>query len=129
MKPMGIMTLLVHALVIWALCTAVMGIGMTIMPIDQALIVHAVAAPIIATVVSFLYFMRFSYTTPIQTAIVFVMFVVIMDFFVIALAVQGSLEMFTSLIGTWIPFGLIFAASYLTGFNVNRSKHMPVSKP
>jgi hypothetical protein len=26
-----------------------------------------------------------------------------------------SFDMFTSLIGTWIPFALIFASTYLTG--------------
>jgi hypothetical protein len=26
-----------------------------------------------------------------------------------------SFEMFTSLLGTWIPFALIFASTYLTG--------------
>ncbi len=37
------------------------------------------------------------------------------DFFGVALLIYRSLAMFTSLLGTWLPFALIFAATYLTG--------------
>jgi hypothetical protein len=40
----------------------------------------------------------------------------IVDFFVVALLVNKSLEMFASLLGTSIPLGLIFASTYITGF-------------
>jgi hypothetical protein len=43
-----------------------------------------------------------------------------MDFFVVALLVNKSLEMFTSLLGTWIPFLLIFGSILLTGLFVKR---------
>jgi len=56
-----------------------------------------------------------------QTASVFVTFVVAVDFFAVALLIYGSLEMFTSLLGTWIPFVLIFASTYLTGLSVAKS--------
>jgi hypothetical protein len=29
--------------------------------------------------------------------------------------IRGSFEMFGSILGTWLPFALIFTASYLTG--------------
>jgi hypothetical protein len=45
----------------------------------------------------------------------FIGFVILMDFFVIAIFVEKSFAMFGSLLGTWIPFGLIFAATYLVG--------------
>jgi hypothetical protein len=54
-----------------------------------------------------------------MTALIFLTFIVLGDFFVFALLVNRSLEMFTSLIGTWIPFALIFAATFLTGWVVN----------
>jgi hypothetical protein len=38
-----------------------------------------------------------------------------MDFLLVALIINRSLDMFASLIGTWIPFGLIFASTYATG--------------
>lgn len=105
----------VHAFIGWALCTASIAIGMATMTIENALIVHAVGAPIFFTIVSLSYFRRFSYTTPLQTAILFVGFVILMDLFVVSLLVLKSFEMFTSLLGTWIPFTLIFISTYLTG--------------
>lgn len=107
--------ILAHAFVGWALCGATMGIGMATMTLENALIVHAVAAPIFFTIISLFYFNKFNFTTPLQTALVFTGFVIVMDFFVVALLINRSTEMFTSLLGTWIPFGLIFASTYLTG--------------
>jgi hypothetical protein len=36
---------LVHAFVGWALCAATMGIGLATLPLQTALIIHAIAAP------------------------------------------------------------------------------------
>ncbi len=41
-----------------------------------------------------------------------------MDFFVVALLINRSLEMFASPLGTWIPFALIFVSTWLTGLVV-----------
>jgi hypothetical protein len=41
-----------------------------------------------------------------------------MDFFVVATLILRSFEMFTSLLGTWIPFTLIFTSTWLTGIFV-----------
>ncbi len=41
--------------------------------------------------------------------------ILFLDFFVVALMVQKSLEMFASPIETWIPFTLIFTSTYLIG--------------
>ena len=120
MKTSKIAILLAHAFVGWLLCAATMGIGMALLPIGTALIVHAIAAPIFFTILSLIYFTRFNYTTPLRTASVFVAFVILVDFFVVALLINKSLDMFTSLIGTWIPFALIFASTYLTGLFVQQ---------
>jgi hypothetical protein len=116
-----IMIILAHALIGWALCGATMGIGLATMPLEDALIVHALAAPVFFTGISLVYFQKFNYTTPFQTALIFVGFVMAMDFFVVALLINRSLDMFASLLGTWIPFALIFAATYLRGVMVRRS--------
>ena len=92
-----------------------MGIGMAAMSLSNALVVHAVAAPIFFSIISLMYFRKFNYTQPLQTALIFVGFVIVVDFFVVALLINRSLEMFTSLLGTWIPFALIFTSTYLTG--------------
>ncbi len=118
---------LAHALVGWALCAATMGIGMAKLPMQQALIVHAIGAPIFFTLVSLVYFQRFAYATPLQTALTFVGFVMVVDFFVVALAINRSLDMFASLLGTWIPFALIFTATYLTGLFVMGRAQRPIA--
>lgn len=63
--------LLAHALAGWALCAATMGIGMRVTSLGNALILHAVAAPLFFGVVAWNYFSRFAYTAPLQTALLF----------------------------------------------------------
>ncbi len=109
------LVILGHAFVLWALCGAIMFIGMSIWPVDTTLIVHAVGAPIIASVISLIYFKSFNYTSPLSTAIVFVGFVILVDFFLVAMVINKSFEMFESFIGTWLSFILIFFATYITG--------------
>jgi hypothetical protein len=121
MNTQKIITILVHAFIGWALCGATMGIGMATMTLENALIVHAIGAPIFFTIISLIYFQKFNYTTALQTAMIFVGFVIAVDFFVVALLINRSLEMFANLLGTWIPFALIFASTYLTGLIVQRS--------
>jgi hypothetical protein len=121
MNTKKISVIFVHAFVGWALCTATMLIGMATMSIDNALIVHAIGAPIIFTLVSLVYFKKFNYTSPLNTALIFVSFVIVVDFFLIALVINRSLEMFASPLGTWIPFALIFASTYVTGMLITRS--------
>lgn len=112
----------IFGLIGWAFCGAVMGIGMSVTSPDNALIVHAIAAPVIFTALSAIYFTRFGYTTPLQTAAAFLGIVVLMDFFLVALVINRSFDMFYSVLGTWLPFALIFASTYLTGLGVTRLK-------
>jgi len=79
------------------------------------LIIHAVATPIVFALISWIYHTRFGNTAPLQTALIFVGIVVGMDAFLVAPVFEKSFEMFTSLIGTWVPFALIFLSTYLTG--------------
>ncbi len=116
-----IVIILVLAFVGWFLCGAIMWIGMAATSLMNTLILHAIGAPIIFALISLLYFTKFNYSTPLQTAIIFVVFVVLMDFFVVALFIEKSLEMFASPLGTWIPFILIFISTYLIGrYLINR---------
>jgi hypothetical protein len=110
-----ILILLAHAFVGWMLCAATMGIGMAVTTLNNALVIHAVAAPIFFCGISLIYFRKFNYTTPLQTAWCFLAFVVAMDFFVVAMLINHSFDMFASLLGTWLPFTLIFASTYFTG--------------
>lgn len=114
--------LLAHAFLGWALCAATMGLGMAVTTLANTLIVHAIAAPIFFAGVSMVYFWKFNYTSSAQTALIFLAFVLGMDFFVVAMLINRSFEMFTSLLGTWIPFALIFASTYLTGLLIGRGR-------
>ena len=122
MKSFKILVTLAHAFVGWALCAATMGIGMAVTSMNTILIIHAILAPIFFAGISLVYFNKFHYTKPLQTAGIFIAFVVGMDLFVVALLINRSLEMFTSLLGTWIPFALIFASTWLTGTLVTRAR-------
>jgi hypothetical protein len=115
--------ILAHAFVGWMLCAATMGIGMAVTSLDNTLIIHAIGAPIFFTGVSLFYFRRFNYTLPLQTAVIFVTFVIAMDVLVVAMLINRSFEMFTSLLGTWIPFALIFLSTWLTGLFITRRSH------
>jgi hypothetical protein len=117
-----IIIVLAHAFVGWMLCAATMGIGMSLTTLNNALIIHAIAAPIFFVGISLVYFRKFNYTMPLQTGFIFIAFVAAMDFFVVAILINRSFEMFTSLLGTWIPFALIFISTYLTGYFATQKK-------
>lgn len=125
MNAKQVLIILAHTFVGWAFCTASMLIGMATMSIENALIVHAIAAPIIFAIVSLVYFKLFNYTTPLQTGLIFVSFVILVDFFLVALVINRSLEMFASPLGTWITFALIFTSTYVTGTLTLRSAQQP----
>jgi len=99
----------------WIACGATMGIGMALTTLDITLIIHAIGAPIYFIILSFLYFRKLNYTSPIVTAIIFLGLVILIDFFFVALVINRSLDMFHSFLGTWLPFILIFLATFITG--------------
>ncbi len=115
-----LLIILAHAVVIWGLCFATIGLGMKLTTQQNALIIHAVGAPVFAALVSWVYFSRFCYTRPLQTALIFTLFIMALDFFLVALVILRSLDMFTSPLGTWIPFGLIFLSTLVTGASLQR---------
>jgi hypothetical protein len=120
-SALRILILLAHALVGWGLCGAIMGVARKRTTMRRALEIHAVGAPIVFVLVSALYFGAFGYTSPLTTACVFVGVVISMDAVVVAPLIEKSFEMFGSVAGTWLPFGLIFVATYLTGVTMGAS--------
>jgi len=105
------LALLGFALLSWGLCGATIGVARSLMPMESALVVHAVAAPVIAGTLAYLYARCCAVTTPLMTGLAFVGVVVVMDAGLIAPFVERSWDMFRSPIGTWIPFALIFFAA------------------
>jgi hypothetical protein len=120
------LTLLAHALVIWALCGAVMAIALRVTSVERALVAHAVAAPVAAAIVSAVYFGAFNYTSPIVTAALLTAVVALLDLVVVSLLVQRSLGGFRSVMGLWLPLALIFVQTAVSGY-VSRfsERHRP----
>jgi hypothetical protein len=112
-RDIGIIVL--FGVVGWALCGAIMFIGMAVTSMQTTLIAHAIGAPLIFATISWIYYTRFGYTKPLTTAAVFLGIVIFLDIFPVATVINRSFEMFASLLGTWIPWVLIFLSSYLTG--------------
>jgi hypothetical protein len=107
-----------HALIGWAFCAAIMAMGPQFIGMSATLILHLILGPIGFGVLSSFYHRRFGYTSPIVTATVFLLFVAAMDFFLVGLIILGNLEMFTSVIGIWLPFAFIFLLSWGAGLLV-----------
>ena len=105
----------VHAFIGWAFCAAIMGIGPLLFSMKTTLIIHAIGGPLGFAAISFNYFRKYYYTSPLQTAIFFVGFVIVVDFFLVALVILKNFDMFLSPLGTWIPFFLIFLVTLITG--------------
>jgi hypothetical protein len=112
--------ILLHALMGWGYCGALVGIGRQHFAMPTTLVIHAIGAPIGFALISWLYFRKFSYTPPLQTAFIFLAVVMGLDAFIVAPVMEKSYAMFASLLGTWIPFALIFASTYFTGLLVTR---------
>jgi hypothetical protein len=115
--------ILIHSFIGWAFCAAIMGIGPQLTDMNTTLIIHLILGPIGFGGLSVFYHQKFGYTRPIVTAAIFLLFVAAMDFFLVGLIILKSLEMFTSLIGIWLPFGLIFLFSFGGGAWVERRRY------
>jgi len=107
--------LVLHGLVGWAACAATMGGLLAMTTLGLALVVHALAAPLVFAAVSRHYFREPGARDPLPTAFAFVGIVALLDLVVVAELAQRSLAMFASLAGTWLPLALIFVTTWLTG--------------
>jgi hypothetical protein len=114
--------ILAHAMVGWILCGLTMGLGMGYFSLTAALIIHAIAAPLFFILLSWVYFKKFSFTAPLQTAIIFVAIIIFMDVFIVAAVIERSFKMFESFLGTWLPFLLIFLSTWKTGSIIKTRK-------
>ncbi len=117
-----LLVLSLHALPVWALCAAVMGVGMALLPPRTTLVIHAFAAPVFAAAAAYLYARRFGHVGPFAAAAFFLAFIVLVDFFLVALVILRSLDMFRSALGTWIPFAAIFVAALAAGTLARRRR-------
>ncbi len=118
----SIIIVAIHAFIGWALCGSIIGIGRQLWTMETTLIVHALGAPVVFLVVSLVYFTYFNYTSPLQTAIIFVAATILLDFFIVALLIERSFDMFGSVIGTWIPWATMFVTTFIVGKYIENRK-------
>lgn len=107
--------LLSHGVFGWALCGAAMGVLLQLTSVGVAQAIHAVLAPAFFVLIGWHYFRARGAREPFSTALFWTALVVGLDLFIVAGALQHSLAMFGSIVGTWLPFALIFLASWATG--------------
>jgi hypothetical protein len=117
-----ILIVFVHAFIGWALCGASIAIGQAFTSMENTLIIHAIASPIVFIILSFIYFTKFNHTSPFKTAFIFLHFSVFMDIFVVATIIEKNYAMFRSPIGTWIPLTLIFIVTFAVGTFIHKRK-------
>ncbi len=99
----------------WALCALVMGGLLAVAPLWLALTLHAIAAMAIFAALSMFYFRVPGARQPLPVALAFTVLVAALDAAVVAGLVLRSYDMFLSVAATWLPFALIFLATWATG--------------
>ncbi len=107
--------LIAHGVFGWALCGALMAGLLQIAPTGIAVAIHAVAAPLLFAVVALHYFRAYGARDPLPVALAFTEIVVALDAAIVAELVLRDFSMFQSFAGTWLPFLLIFLATWVTG--------------
>jgi menaquinone-dependent protoporphyrinogen oxidase len=117
--------LLAHGVAGWAICAALMAVLMQTAGPTLAIAIHAAAAPLVFIGIAIHYFRARGARDPLPTALAFVAIVVVLDAGIVAGLVLRSFAMFESLVGTWLPFALIFLATWITGFAMSM---MPAPK-
>jgi hypothetical protein len=107
--------LIAHGIVGWGACGVLMGALLAAVPEPTAIIGHAIGAPIIFAAVTAHLFLRRGGRRPVFVAGAFTAIVVALDALIVAWLIQGNFAMFSSALGTWVPFALIFVSTFVTG--------------
>jgi len=92
--------ILVHAVAGWAYCGAIIGVGRQFLSIHSTLILHAIGAPVGFALISFFYYRKFAFTSPLETAAAFLGVVAALDLFLVTPVFEKSYAMFSSVLGT-----------------------------
>ena len=103
------------ALVLWGACGGVIAVGRRLWSLDTTLRIHLIAAPTIAFLVAAAHKGLAPGFDPLLRAAAITVIVMLLDALVVAPFFERSYAMFRSLVGTWLPFVAIFAASWAAG--------------
>jgi len=99
----------------WGMLAAVLLIGRKLLGMPNALIAQAVAAPVVFALVSWLYFRRYAYTSPLRTACIFTGAAIFLQAAVFAFFTPQGATIFFRPLSAWAAFALTFATTYLVG--------------
>ena len=124
-RTLGVLS--VHAFVIWLACGLTIALGRGAFGMETTLTIHAIVAPAAALIVSVVDFETFRLTTPLATAAFFTLFIVALDALLVAPVFEKSFAMFASPLGMWWPLASIFAATWLAGVSIGRSRREVLS--
>jgi hypothetical protein len=125
----AVFLLSLSAFVVWLACGLTMAFGRSAFGLETALRIHAIAAPTFAALVSRVYFARFRAVTPLVAAAFVTVVIIALDAGLVAPVFEKSYAMFSSILGTWLPFLSIFVATYLTGTWIVRHSGQIVDGP
>ena len=81
-KPIAILSYAVIGLVI---CCAIMGIGPLLTTQQMTLYIHIIGGPLAYMFLSVSYFKSYNFTTLLETALIFICFIIMVDFFLLLL--------------------------------------------
>lgn len=114
-----------HEVVGWGICGSAVAIGRQWLSMSNALLIHAIIAPVVFALLCLRFFRHWPGASPLRTSLSLVGIVIGLDLLVVAPLVEHSYAMFSSAIGTWIPFASTWLASFLVGRapHVARSAH------
>jgi hypothetical protein len=108
-------SLFTHAILGWAVCGATIAVGREFFPMKQTLLLHAFVAPAAFALLSWDHLRRHPDADPLRAAFGMLGVVIGLDALVVAPFIEESYAMFRSVLGTWLPFAAILAASYFAG--------------
>jgi hypothetical protein len=108
-------TLVAAGLVVWALCGAVMALGPRFWSMEATLRIHLAAAPLFSFALSIFHAGISPGFPALLRALVMTAMIIVLDAVVVAPLFERSFAMFRSIIGTWLPFLLMFLASWFSG--------------
>ena len=125
-RPLAV--LLVHALALWALSAIALAVAARVFPLERALVLHAIAAPILTAFVMAFYFGAFGGVGPLPAAL-FVAAVVALADVAAAPWLRRATTPFQVALETWTPWTLTFVQALASGIVARRRTRAPRRAP
>lgn len=105
-----------HAFLGWSWCGAITGLGQLLLPANTLLIFYLLLSPIGVGLLAWRFHQNFPGIQQLNVAYWFTGIIIFLNVALTAPVFEKSYSMFANIIGTWLPFALIFGAVYLAGY-------------